>query len=278
MSVIDANTNQNSTEGVEINNQNGVTEVTENTNDLVSQSDIETQQMRETIRKKLGSKIMKKDTENTPQTNEKKEAIKSTLVNPKYDLYLNELAPYVEEAKTLIKDLYTKTVRLTYNYIQMGNIFTKCKDELSKDDLLKLQKYFDLDERTVYRYINLVKDDRVSRLTIDELSTMLKPSMSKLIKMSKLEDDEDFTTVLSGEDEPLLSLNVDKDISNPFSTHLDDDSYKKLIKMTKVEIIEFFVSELTKKENVFNELCIENEHLIDIVQSNNLYDYEKEAS
>lgn len=278
MSVIDANTNQNSTEGVEINNQNGVTEVTENTNDLVSQSDIETQQMRETIRKKLGSKIMKKDTENTPQTNEKKEAIKSTLVNPKYDLYLNELAPYVDEAKTLIKDLYTKTVRLTYNYIQMGNIFTKCKDELSKDDLLKLQKYFDLDERTVYRYTNLVKDDRVSRLTIDELSTMLKPSMSKLIKMSKLEDDEDFTTVLSGEDKPLLSLNVDKDISNPFSTHLDDDSYKKLIKMTKVEIIEFFVSELTKKENVFNELCIENEHLIDIVQSNNLYDYEKEAS
>jgi len=262
-------TNPNSTEG-EV--------VVDTANELISQNEIQTQKIKKRIQERLGNKIMKKKNEKAELNSVKQDAVQATLVNPKYDGYLKELKPYIDENKTLITEMYSRTVRLTFNYIQMGNILTIAKDNLSKDDFKRLYEYYDLEERTVYRYINLIKDDRVSNLSIAELSIMLKPSMSKLIKMSKLEDDEDFTTVMSGEDTPLLSLNVDKDKSNPFSTYLSDDTYKNLNKMTKVEIIEFFIDELTKKDNVYAELNNENEYLIDIVHLNNLYDKKDEVA
>lgn len=268
LATIIKKTNPNSTEG----------EVVDTTNELISQNEIQEQKMKKMIQERLGNKIMKKKNEKAEINSVKQEGVQATLVNPKYDGYLKELKPYIDENKTLIKEVYSRTVRLTFNYIQMGNILTIAKDNLSKDDFKRLYEYYDLEKRTVYRYINLVKDNRVSNLSIGELSTMLKPSMNKLIKMSKLKDDEDFTTVMSGEDTPLLSLNVDKDNSNPFSTYLDDNTYKNLNKMTKVEIIEFFIDELTKKDNVCAELNSENEYLIDIVQSNNLYDTKEEVA
>jgi len=262
-------TNPNSTEG-EV--------VVDTANELISQNEIQTQKIKKRIQERLGSKIMKKENEKAELDSVKQDAVQATLVNPKYQVYLKELKPYIDETKNLMSEIYSRTVRLNYNYIKMGNIFTLSKENLSKDDFKKLYEYYGIEERTVYRYISLVKDDRVSELSIADLSTMLKPSMSKLIKMSKLKDDDDFTTVMTGEDKPLLSLNVDKDTSNPFSTYLSDDTYKNLNKMTKVEIIEFFIDELTKKDNVYAELNNENEYLIDIVQSNNLYDTKDEVA
>ena len=191
--------------------------------------------------------------------------VKLEVVNPKFDIYVSELTPYIDENNLLYEDIYSKTVRMTYNYIQIGNILTKCKNELSKDDCLKIQKHFDLEERTVYRYIKLVSDDKVSKLTIDDLTSMLKPSMGKLVKMSKLNDD-DFNLVLSGDDTPLIGNNTNGDVKkeNIFKDSIDDKTYFELLKMTKVDIMRYFIT-------VIEELNSENEYLFDIVETNNLY-------
>jgi len=253
-------------------------EVMDKGSELVTQREIQNEKLREIIKNRKGKKSMDNVNENAePATNvtQDNEVVQAVVVNPKYDGYLKELKQYVDDSKALLDEIYTRTVRLTFNYIQMGNIFTVAKENLSKDDFKKLSEFYDLDERSVYRYMSLVKDDRVSELSIEQLSKMLNPSMSKLNKMSKLKDDDDFTKVLSGEDTPLLSLKIDKEKSNPFSEYLNDEDYKKLNKMTKVEIIEYFIDELTTKNEMYKELSVDHDYLIDIVESNNLYNFEE---
>jgi chaperonin cofactor prefoldin len=211
-------------------------------------------------------------------TNDSKKETK-IIVNSKFDIYFNNLQPYVDENKTLEKEMFSKAVRMTYNYIQIGNILTKAKKDLSKDDFDKLINKFDINIRTVYRYIEIVKDDRIADLTIEQLSVMLNPSVGKLKLMRKLNNDG-FNSVLSGDETPLLELSPkkDKNKSNPFKNKIDDETYNKLIKMDKDGIIEYYITIIKEKDDLYNELVEDRETLINIVKTNNLYEIETNNS
>jgi len=267
MTTITKNQNTNSVEGVKVKS------IRERENEEFKNSlPKETLEKFNRLTSKYDNKKTEKEEENEMEiiVNET-ENVTVEIVNKKYDLYVSELKPYIDENQTLINDIYSKTVRMVFNFINMGNILTQCKDNLSKDDFAKIQKHFDLEERSVYRYIKLVKDERVSNLTIDELTSMLKPSMGKLVKMSKLEDDE-FKLVLSGEDTPLLpDGSVDDEKENLFKDVLSDEDYKKLLSFTKIDIIGFFSKRI-------RELKTDNTDLISIITSNNMYSMEEKVA
>lgn len=201
---------------------------------------------------------------------------KVSIVNDKFEKFKDSITPYIDENKEIMNQMYSKVVRMTYNFIQIGKILTDAKKELSGDDFKKLISQFDIDERMSYRYIRLVKDDRVSELDIEELTSMLKPSMSKLLSMKKL-NDTDFHKVLCGDDTPLIGEKKEEEEwvkNNIFSHQIDDKTYYNLLKSTKIEIMKYFV-------DIIDEMKNDNEELIDMVKvitESKVYQSDKEAA
>lgn len=189
--------------------------------------------------------------------------------NPKFEDFKSQLTPLFEESQKIKDEIYSKSVRLTYNYIQIGNILTKSKKALSTDDYVKLIGNFDIDVRTAYRYIKLVDNDNVSKLTMDDMKSMIKPSMGKLVKMHSLSDEE-FESVLCGDDKPLLPNGGDTNNVYPLSDKIDNKTFDNLKKMTKIEIMEYFLDKVVKLESEIQTVNSDNETLFKLIAVNDI--------
>lgn len=219
--------------------------------------------------KESKSKDVSKDNSKEETTTIDKSLVTVESKNPKFDDFKSQLTPLFKESKQIVDEIYSKSIRLTYNYIQIGNILTKSKKDLSKDDYVKLIGGFDIDVRTAYRYIKLVDNDNVSKLTMDDMQSMIKPSMGKLVKMHSLSDEE-FEKVLCGDDEPLLSNGGDTDNVYPLSDRIDNKTYDKLKKMTKIEIMKYFLDANEKLKSDIQTANSDNETLFKLIAVNDI--------
>jgi hypothetical protein len=222
---------------------------------------------------KLAKKSHNSQTTDTETKSVSNDSVEVTVIskNPKYDDFVTQLKPYVDDSKSVMKEIYSKSVRLVYNYIQMGKILTKSKETLSKDDYESLLKHFDIEERTAYRYIKLVKNDNVSKLSIDNMKSMINPSIGKLTKMHSLSDDE-FETVLCGNDEPLQVTSNSGDTENvyPLSSQIDNTTYDELKKKTKVDIMKYFLDDIDDLKNQIDTANKDNKALFELIAVNNI--------
>lgn len=202
----------------------------------------------EIIKEKVSQLKKKKPTKKQQLANSKflKEYSESDrVVLERVDFYTEKLIGFKESGRDSYITLLEKTAELTYIAIQSGNTLVEAKNELDSEQYDLLCKNYKVSKRTIDRTIELVRDKRVSELTLSELKSIKNISKKKLLVMKDLSD-EDFKSVVSGEDDnykKLVEKNKTDELNNTKSPYdnLTDKEYRKLIS----EPLEFSINELS---------------------------------
>ncbi len=149
---------------------------------------------------------------------------KNQLLSNEYE---NKIRNYLLIANDGIQTIHSKLIDVTYAFIQIGNILKIAKSKLSKDDFTKLKTNLGIEERMAQRYVALVKNKNVAKLTKEDMKNLNKPSMSKLVAMSRF-DDEKFELILNGDDTLLKKAKAQ--FENPNPNILTKETYDNFMK------------------------------------------------
>ncbi len=149
---------------------------------------------------------------------------KNQLLSNEYE---SQLRNYLSIANSDTKTIHSKLINIVFAFIQIGNILKIAKSKLSNDDFTKLKTNLGIEERMAQRYVALVKNKNVAKLTKDDMKNLNKPSMSKLVAMSRF-NDEGFEKILNGDD--TLLKKAKSQFVNPNPNILTKETYDNFMK------------------------------------------------